>query len=49
MPDIAITLLVIFGFLTAALVLRLLATAPTPQRVRVARTARRGPRAIINE
>lgn len=49
MPDIAITLLVIFGFLTTALALRMLAAAPTPQRVRVARDARRTQRSIISE
>lgn len=41
MPDIAITLLVIFGFLAAALTLRILAAPPAPIRVRVARDPRR--------
>ncbi|NNH72675.1 hypothetical protein HLB23_22900 [Nocardia uniformis] len=49
MPDIACTLLVIFGFLAGALCLRILAGASAPKRVRVRvpRTANRSPRAMI--
>ncbi|MBF6132784.1 hypothetical protein IU501_07180 [Nocardia otitidiscaviarum] len=47
MPEMACTLLVVFGFLTAALCLRVLAGATATRRVRVARVPRRDPHAMM--
>lgn len=57
MPHIAVTLMVIFGFLGCALVLRVLAAAEntvataaiTPEPVRTAQQGIRAPRAMIDE
>ncbi|WP_157573933.1 hypothetical protein [Nocardia jejuensis] len=50
MPDIAVTLMVILGFLGGALFLRALATAePTRVRVRVTRPGSRVARAKMDE
>ncbi|WP_306362496.1 hypothetical protein [Nocardia sp. CC227C] len=49
MPEMACTLLVVFGFLTAALCLRVLAGATAARRVRVARAPRRDPRAMMRQ
>ncbi|MFJ9369229.1 hypothetical protein ACIRRA_33060 [Nocardia sp. NPDC101769] len=50
MPHIAVTLMVIFGFLGCALVLRVLAAAEgTRESVRTAQQGFRAPRAMMNE
>ncbi|MCP9623812.1 hypothetical protein NMK54_27075 [Nocardia otitidiscaviarum] len=47
MPEMACTLLVVFGFLALALCLRVLTGATAARRVRVARVPRRDPRAMM--
>ncbi|WP_460698495.1 hypothetical protein [Nocardia thraciensis] len=47
-PDFAVTAAVVLGFLTCALVLRILATG-TPIRARVARRPRGASRAMMDE
>ncbi|MEU0544111.1 hypothetical protein [Nocardia sp. NPDC005978] len=50
MPDIAYAMLVIFGFLTAALILRALATAgQRPARVRAGRPELSAHRAVLDK
>ncbi|WP_228817490.1 hypothetical protein [Nocardia transvalensis] len=48
-PDFAVTLSVILGFLCCALVLRLISTANAPTRARVPRDSQRPPRAMMDE
>ncbi|MCM6773826.1 hypothetical protein NDR87_10135 [Nocardia sp. CDC159] len=49
MPDFAVTLSVILGFLACALLLRVLATAGTPSEVRVPRDSGPAVRAMMDE
>ncbi|GAB2447472.1 hypothetical protein ACWCW7_19895 [Nocardia tengchongensis] len=50
MPHIAVTLMVIFGFLGCALMLRMLANAETTREpVRTAQQGIRAPRAMMDE
>ncbi|RDI69428.1 hypothetical protein [Nocardia pseudobrasiliensis] len=49
MPDFAVTLSVILGFLACALILRVLANAGNPTEVRVPRDSRPSARAMMDE